>query len=118
MELFNQQYMLKGLTFDGCSTGIYFDGSYVTTIQGNTFKNCNLGIDISRSGSAGSVSVVDTTSACAVGVEANVTVGNGEGSLVLDNFSVTSGVGVKSSAGDVLLSGSVPAGQTWVLGFE
>ncbi|KAH8893181.1 pectin lyase-like protein [Thozetella sp. PMI_491] len=117
LELSNQQYMLKGLSFDGSNTAIFFNNAFIATVQGASFKNCNIGIDIARSGSAGSVSVVDTTSACHIGVSANVT-GSGQGSLVLDNFAVTSGTAVKSSTGSVVLEGSVPAGQTWMMGNE
>ena len=109
--------MLKNLTFDGCNTGIYFTGSFVTTVQGNSFKNCNVGVDVGRTGSIGSISIVDSSSSCAAGVSASVS-GNGQGSVVLDNFSVTGGVAVQTSSGDTILSGSVPLGQTWVMGNE
>lgn len=73
---------------------------------------------MSNSYNVGAVSLIDSTvSSCNAGVYAAVT-GNGEGSLVIDNFSVASGVtAVKSSKdGSALLSGSVAAGSTWVMG--
>ncbi|KAK0616110.1 pectate lyase superfamily protein-domain-containing protein [Bombardia bombarda] len=116
LELSNQQYMLKGLVFDGCGVGIYFKESLVTTIQGCIFNHCQWGVDMSRNGSSGSVSIVDSSvSSCTAGVNAYVS-GDGEGSLVLDNFAVSDAIAVRSSAGATLLEGSVPAGQTWVMG--
>jgi glucan 1,3-beta-glucosidase len=118
IKLSNQQYMLKGLSFNGCNVGVYFQGSFITTIQGSTFQNCNYGVDIGRSGSAGAVSIVDSSvSACNAGVNAYVS-GNGEGSLVLDNFAVSNAKAVVSSTGSTLLAGSVASGSTWVMGNE
>jgi len=108
--------MLKSLSFNSCNVGIYFEGSFVTTIQNSTFSKCNYGVDMSNPGSAGAVSIVDSSvSSCDSGVYAYVS-GYGEGSLVLDNFSVSDAVAVKSSSGSVLLADSVPAGKTWVMG--
>lgn len=75
---------------------------------------------MSNSFNVGAVSLIDSSiSSCNAGVYAAVT-GNGEGSLVIDNFNVGSGVtAVKSSNdGSALLSGSVAAGSTWVMGNE
>lgn len=98
---------------------MYVDSIYVGTFQDITFENCMYGVDLSAGYSVGSVSIVDSTvSSCSAGVYTAVT-GNGEGSLVLDNFSVGTGaVGVKSTAGETLVAGSVPAGSTWVMGNE
>ncbi|KAK0720574.1 pectin lyase fold/virulence factor [Lasiosphaeris hirsuta] len=116
LSLSSQQYLLKGLAFDGCETGIFFQGSFVTTIQGATFANCRYGVDVGRDGSAGSVSIVDSSvSKCEAGVLAYVS-GYGQNSLVLDGFDVSEAVAVKSSAGATLLENSVPVGQTWVMG--
>ena len=60
---------------------------------------------------------MDSTSGCDVGVNVSAQ-DSGQGSLVLDNYSVSSGVAVKSGKGDTLLAGSVRAGETWVLGNE
>lgn len=112
--------MLKGLTFNGCNTGIYINHGFVVTVQGATFMNCNYGIDMSNSYNVGSVSLIDSSiSSCSAGIYAAVT-GNGEGSIVIDGFTVGSGVtAVKSSNdGSSLLSGSVAVGKTWVMGNE
>lgn len=75
---------------------------------------------MSSSYNVGAISLIDSSiSNCAVGVYTAET-GNGEGSLVIDNFDVGFGViAVKSSSsGKTLLSGSVPAGSAWVMGNE
>ena len=84
-----------------------------------TFENCNYGVDMSNENSVGAISIIDSSvSSCNAGVYTAVT-GNGEGSLVLDNFSVGPNViGVKSTSGSALVPGSVPAGETWVMGNE
>lgn len=92
---------------------------FVGTFQDITFENCLYGVDLSAQYSVGSVSIVDSSvSSCAAGVYTYVT-GTGEGSLVLDNFNVGTGVtGVLSTTGDTLVDGSVAAGETWVMGNE
>jgi len=88
IRLQNQQYMLKGLSFDRCNTGVYVNNVYIATFQGISFSNCNIGIDMGRSGSAGAVSVVDSSvTACGMGVNAFVS-GTGQGSLVIDQLDV------------------------------
>lgn len=116
IQLANQQYMLKGLRFDGCSVGISVVRSHVTTIQGSSFTNCNYGVDVGGVDSTGAVSIVDSSvSRCDAGVNAHVS-GSGQGSLVLDGFAVSDAIAVRSSSGATLLQGSVPEGQTWVMG--
>ncbi|KAF8864703.1 pectin lyase-like protein [Acephala macrosclerotiorum] len=120
IQLSNQQYNLKGLSFNGCNTGIYIGHIAVGTFQGLSFQNCNYGVDMSNSYNVGAISLIDSSiSNCNAGVYTAVT-GNGEGSLVIDNFNVGNGVtAVKSSNdGSALLSGSVAAGSTWVMGNE
>ncbi|KAK2035873.1 pectin lyase-like protein [Colletotrichum somersetense] len=112
-----QQYQFKNLSFNGCNVGISIDHVWVAVVQGATFANCNFGIDMGRD-TAGAVSLVDSSvSACNAGVNNRVT-GYGQNSLVIDNFQVTDATAVKSAAdGSTLRSGSVPAGQTWVMGY-
>lgn len=73
LQLTNQQYMLKGLKFDGCSVGIFIQRSWVTTIQGCSFTNCNYGVETGVANATGSVSIVDSSvSKCTAGVNAHV----------------------------------------------
>ncbi|KAI1850545.1 hypothetical protein JX266_003827 [Neoarthrinium moseri] len=115
IQLRNQQYNFKGLTFDGCGIGINITSVWVATFQDITFANCDYGINTSTA--VGAISVVDSSvSNCDAGVHAFVS-GGGQGSLTLENFHSDSGtVAVKSLGGDVLLQDSVPAGQSWIMG--
>ncbi len=113
--LFSQQYLLKGIRFEGCEVGIKVRNSYVTTVQGCEFVNCKVGIDAHSTDTAGAMSVVDSRmKGGEVGVLAYV---SRQGSVVLDNFMVEGGaVAVKTDQGDVLREESVTPGETWVLG--
>ncbi|KAK4153611.1 glucan 1,3-beta-glucosidase [Chaetomidium leptoderma] len=116
LQIANQQYMLKGLSFNGCGVGIFIVRSWVTTIQGCSFTDCNYGVDTATTNSTGTLSIVDSSvSRCTAGVNAYMS-GDGQGSLVLDNFAVSDAVAVKSSSGSTLLQGSVPDGKVWVMG--
>ncbi|KAK4217156.1 pectate lyase superfamily protein-domain-containing protein [Rhypophila decipiens] len=112
----SQQYLLKNLVFDGCRVGVSIVWSFVTVIQGCTFRNCEYGIDTTAShdtNMSGTISVVDSTvEKCSAGIKTR-----DGGSLVLDFVSVSDGSpAVVALNGDVLLDQSVPAGQTWVMG--
>ncbi|KAM0809029.1 putative Pectate lyase superfamily protein-domain-containing protein [Seiridium cardinale] len=115
IQLKNQQYNFKSLSFDGCGIGINITSVFVATFQNLTFSNCNYGINTSTS--VGTISLVDSSASnCEAGVHAYVS-GSGQGSLTLNNFQIDDNTAaVKSLDGDVLLSESVPSGQTWVLG--
>jgi len=86
---------------------------YVLTIQGGGSKVGWYGVEIEEG--VGAVSVVDFD---VESVEAGVNVKGERGSLVLDGFVVKGGdVAVRREGnGEVLLNGSVPEGQTWVMG--
>ncbi|KAH8671305.1 pectate lyase superfamily protein-domain-containing protein [Xylariales sp. PMI_506] len=115
IQLWNQQYNFKALNFDGCGVGINIIMVYVATFQDITFSNCNFGIYTSNL--TGAISLVDSSvDNCNAGVNAYVS-GGAQGSLVIENFQTdTSTVAVTSRDRRVLLQGSVPAGQTWVMG--
>ncbi|KAF5486932.1 Glucan endo-1,3-beta-glucosidase [Colletotrichum siamense] len=112
-----QQYQFKNLSFNGCNVGISVSSVFVAVVQGSTFMNCNFGIDMSQA-TVGTVSLIDSSvQACNAGVNQKST-GYGENSLIIDNFQVTGATAVKSSDdGSTLRSGSVPFGQTWVMGY-
>ena len=122
LQVASQQYLLKSLSFTDTETAIFFKWSHVTTIQNTHFINCRFGIDAARPGSAGTISVVDSSATnCEAGVLTHVS-GAGQNSVVLDGFVVSEGgVAVKSSSegggvGEVILGGSVEIGKVWVLG--
>ena len=113
VEVASQQYLLKGLRFEGTEVGVAVKRGYVLTIQGGGIKGARYGVEIEDG--VGAVSVVDFE---VEGVEAGVNVKGERGSLVLDGFVVKGGdVAVRREGnGEVLLNGSVPEGQTWVMG--
>lgn len=122
MEVFNEQYMLKGLKFDGCHTGIKFKRSFVTVIQGCTFSECAVAVDASLPDSTGTLSVVDSSFFnCEYGVDVytNGTIPSGVSPLVLHNVAVE-GDNVKAavigSGGSTLLSDLKSRDVTWIQG--
>lgn len=117
IQLHNQQYQLKGLSFNACTVGISISTVFTATIQGATFQNCDFGVDMGNVGSAGAVSLVDSSiSSCNAAVQAPIT-NSGQNSLVIDGLTISDSTkGVKAPNGNILLSGGVPAGETWVLG--
>ncbi|KAI1136588.1 glycoside hydrolase family 55 protein [Hypoxylon sp. FL0543] len=122
VKLDNQQYHLKGLTFDGCRTGISVQHMFMGHCQGCKFTGCDVGVDTSspRDGveSLGTFLITDST-ADNTGTLAKTAATNGSfASIVLDNVQVDE-VSVPSTVtidGKVALKGSVKQGETWVLG--
>jgi hypothetical protein len=116
----SQQYLVKNITFTSCATGIYLKWSHVTTIQGSHFFSCTTGIDASREGSAGTISVVDSTFEQAGAGVLVYAPSSGPTqssvSLVLDGVEFRGANLAKAADGRVLRAGSVPRGQVWVLG--
>lgn len=96
--------------------GISINHVYTATIQDSTFQNCNFGVDMGGVGSAGAVSLVDSSvSSCNAAVQAPVTNG-AQNSLVIDGLTVSGAKGVVEPSGTTLLNGGVSVGETWVLG--
>ncbi|KAI0134383.1 pectate lyase superfamily protein-domain-containing protein [Xylariales sp. AK1849] len=115
IQLDNQQYNFKGLSFDGCDIGINITSVWVLTLQDISFSNCKYGVKTTTS--VGAISLVDSSvSNCTAGINAYDS-GNAQGSLILDNFETDSGTAaVQLYSGDVLRQDSVATGQTWVMG--
>ncbi|KAI2468269.1 glycoside hydrolase family 55 protein [Annulohypoxylon bovei var. microspora] len=122
LKLDNQQYHLKSLTFDGCTTGISVQHMFIGHCQGCKFTLCGIGVDTAspRDGveNLGTFIITDST-ADNTGALVNTAAINGSfNSIVLENVqvdeqSVSSTVTV---SGEVVLKGSVKQGETWVLG--
>ena len=109
MSLAGQQWVFKGLQFQGTKTGVVTGGTDIVFL-GCTFQNGALGID--ASGTSGSLTVIDST---AYGLENFIVSGdsgNAANSIILDNVQ-NSGTTVKLGD-EVVLTGSV--WQTWVHG--
>ncbi|KAK3988327.1 glucan 1,3-beta-glucosidase [Cladorrhinum sp. PSN332] len=116
VEVASQQYLLKGLRFDGTEVGVSVKRGYVITIQGGGAKGGKYAIELEDG--VGTASVVDfEVEGCEAGV--NVKSGGGKGSVVLDGVKVSGGSGIavrRGGTGEVLLRGSVHEGETWVMG--
>ncbi|KAI1343943.1 glycoside hydrolase family 55 protein [Xylariaceae sp. FL0016] len=122
INLDNQQYHFKSLTFDGCGTGIFVEHLFMAHCQGCNFTSCGVGIDTSspRDGAMGLGSFIVTDSTASnTGVLVKTAVTNGSwDSIVLENVqvdepSVTSTV---TAGAKTILTGSVGASEAWVIG--
>ncbi|GAB5594024.1 hypothetical protein Unana1_08924 [Umbelopsis nana] len=118
----NQQYNFKDITFTGCTTGIMISHGFDFVFQKMTFTDCKVGVNATTGGfgNVGSWSLVDSTadSVDIVVVTKSQNTSNNattaDDSIILDNL-VTKNVGSTVVAGGtVLLKGSVP--KTWVYG--
>ncbi len=87
----NQQYMFKGITFNGCTTGILISGCFDCVFQGITFENCGTGLDMSN-GNSGSVVVLDSSAANVYIVINTAVESYGQNSLIIENLSIGAGV--------------------------
>lgn len=110
IQLNNQQYSFKTMTFTNVATAIYVQHLFVGTFQQIHFEGCGIGVDISGIDDAGgSVTLIDST-ADNTGV-----VVNGSTTLVLENIYVTNSGPILQVNGESKLSGSLD-GKTYVVG--
>lgn len=109
MSLSGQQWLFKGLKFQGTKTGVVTGGTDIIFL-GCEFENGELGID--ASGTSGSLTVIDTKASNLQTFIVSGDSGNAANSIILDDVQ-NSGTTVKLGD-DVALSGSV--WQTWVHG--
>ncbi|RFU24725.1 hypothetical protein B7463_g11612, partial [Scytalidium lignicola] len=110
----NQQYMFRGITFNGCTTGIYLQYCYDCVFQGVTFENCATGID-TTSGNMGTITILDSSATNVGSVVSTAAEMTGQDSLIIENLSVGAGVAATVVAGgNTILTGSVT--ETWVYG--
>ncbi|KAI1447555.1 glycoside hydrolase family 55 protein [Annulohypoxylon stygium] len=110
IQLSNQQYHLKNLTFNGCRTGISVQHLFMGHCQGCKFTLCGTGVDTSNPGDGvenlGTFIITDS-SAEYTGVLVNAAATNGSfASIVLENLQVD----------EESLKGGVKQGDAWVLG--
>lgn len=109
MTLSGQQWVFKGLTFQGTKTGIVTGGTDIVFL-GCQFQNGKLGID--ASGTSGSLTVIDSTGSGMETFIVSGSSGTAANSIILDNVQ-NSGTTV-NLAGDKVLTGNV--WNTWVHG--
>ena len=117
----NQQYSLKDITFTGTTTGILVTHGFTMTFQGMTFTDCQIGVNSSTGGfgNVGSVILLDST---ATGVETVVLTksqktGNTttvDDSIVIENLQVVNCGSTVVAGTSIILTG--PVSNTWVYG--
>lgn len=113
MSLSGQQWILKGITINGATTGIKAGGFDVVCLQ-CSFQNAATGID--ASGVSGSLTVVDSSGGSLGSLISSSNSGGGAGySIILDNVQNTGNTVTLN--GNVVVSGSVTGTWgTWVHG--
>lgn len=111
----NQQYEGKSLTFNGCTTGILVSHCYDCVFIDINFMNAEYGLDVSG-GNIGFVALLDSTASYIKTVARAAAPSTGDHSLVIENFvkgnSVTN---VATANGNSVLKNNVQ-GQAWVWG--
>ena len=115
IDMSNQQYMIKGVTFQYSTTAITLSHCFDCIIQDCTFLDHNIAIDMT-SNSVGSLVVLDSSAQDVGTMVATVNTGNGDSSLILENIQ-NNGAGAANTvvaSGNSILSGNVA--DTWVMG--
>ena len=115
IDMSNQQYMIKGVTFQYSTTAIQLSHCFDCIIQDCTFLDHNIAIDMT-SNSVGSLVVLDSSAQDVGTMVATVNTGNGDSSLILENIQ-NNGAGAANTvvaSGNSILSGNVA--DTWVMG--
>lgn len=119
----NQQYDIKDVTFNGCQTAVLISHGFDIVFQGLTFTNCDIGINATTGGmgNVGSYALIDST-ARSVGTViltknqmspgSNAT--TGDDSIVIENLSVQNVKETVVAGSKTLLTGGVS--NTWVYG--
>lgn len=121
LNINNQQYSIKDVSFTSCNTGILISHGFDIVFQGITFTSCNIGINATAGdvGNVGSYVLLDSvaSSVNTLVLTKSQIVGNtttADDSVVIENLSVSS-VGSTVVAGNTtLLTGGVEG--TWVFG--
>lgn len=96
----SQQFTTRNLTFNNCNTAIYMNWNWAWTLKDVTINNCNVGVDMANGASTqtvGSVLFIDSTiTGTAVGVNTSysTTEASTNGTLIINNVDMTSGVSV------------------------
>ncbi|KAK4222981.1 glucan 1,3-beta-glucosidase [Podospora fimiseda] len=113
VEVKSQQYLLRGVWFEGTEVGVSVKRGYMVVIQGGGIKGGRYGVEIEEG--VGGVEVVDFE---VEGVEeAGVNLKGKGGQVVVDGLRVIGGGGVGVRRGEeVLLKGGLKEGESWVMG--
>src|SRR5579862_3635986 len=85
LDMNNQQYEGKSLTFNACTTGIKIDHCFDCVFVNCNFMNVAVGIDMTG-GSVGSVVLLDSTASNSGTVVVTISETTGDHTLVIENF--------------------------------
>jgi glucan 1,3-beta-glucosidase len=114
LNMNNQQYEGKSLTFNACTTGIKVSHCFDCVFTNCNFMNVATGLDITGS-SIGSVILLDSTATNSGTVVNTNSESTGDHTLVIENFSKGSGItSVVSASGVSIINSDVS--DTWVYG--
>jgi glucan 1,3-beta-glucosidase len=127
MNINNQQYSIKDVTFNGCSTGVLISHGFDIVFQGLQFKNCDIGINATTGGvgNVGSYVLLDSTAdtvntlvltktQTVAATNTTNTTTTGDDSVVIENLSVKNVPRTVVAGNSTLLTGEVTG--TWVYG--
>ncbi|KAI9655083.1 MAG: hypothetical protein M1821_005566 [Bathelium mastoideum] len=110
IALNNQQYAFKNITFTSVATGIAIQHVFVATFQQMHFEDCGIAVDAGGAGTAGSVSLIDSTANdCGIVV-------NGSSSFLLENVRATNSGPLLFVNGTSKISSTSLEGRTFVVG--
>jgi glucan 1,3-beta-glucosidase len=115
IDMSNQQYLIKGVVFQSCTTAIKITSCFDCMVQGCSFQDHTTAINMN--GISGSLVVLDSSAKDVGAVIQTTNSGTGARSLIIENLQNT-GTGSSRTAvdasGNSLLSGGVT--DTWVMG--
>lgn len=117
----NQQFTTRNMTFNGCRTAIYMNWNWAWTLKDVTINNCQVGVDMANGASSqtvGSVLFLDSKiSNTPMGVNTSylTTEASTNGTLIIDNVDMTTGVDV--AVHDAMSGASVLAGSQVIKNF-
>ncbi|KAI9731941.1 MAG: hypothetical protein M1834_004392 [Cirrosporium novae-zelandiae] len=116
INLNNQQYLLKSITFDGCAVGVYLAHGFDTVFQNCTFMDGDTGIDMTPGDryNIGSVTVLDSTGSNLKRFVKTLNSGTADRNLILENIEIQNSGPTVVANGTGVYSGSVA--DTWVMG--
>ncbi|KAJ5135634.1 Exo-beta-1-3-glucanase [Penicillium bovifimosum] len=88
IRLNNQQYAMRGITFDNVKTGILIDHVFTLSLQGMKFQNCEVGVNFTAPGtnSVGSLILLDSEAASTKNVIISQHTKNADGSIIIENL--------------------------------
>ena len=116
IQLANQQFEFKSMSFNRCHTGIQIYESFDLVVIDAKFVDCTVGLDMTNGGSMGSVVLLDSSASNTGTVVSTNAESNGDHALIIENLSVDNVGVVVAAAGTPILTDGVDSQSTWVYG--